>query len=116
MSKKHHQTELKRTSEDIPKEEIDLPLKENVDAGGGNELIRTKLKDRGWFSTIEGHKLLLICIGLVVVIYIVELYCSIRNGRNGNISEIGKTVIEILKMLIFSLTGYLFGTHGKNEE
>ena len=48
MSKKHHQTELKRTSEDIPKEEIDLPLKENIDIERGNELIRTKLKDRGY--------------------------------------------------------------------
>lgn len=98
----------------VPKEEIDIPLNNNRD-NDKNTLIKTKLKDKSWFNTIEGHKLLLICIGAIVILYFSEIWISFKNGNNGNISEIGKAVIEIFKMLIFSLTGYLFGTHGKNE-
>ncbi len=57
------------------------------------------------FKMLKASNLLGWCIGLVFVIYLFEFWW----GTNG-ISEVGKSSIEILKILIFSLSGYLFGT------
>lgn len=102
----------------VAKEEIDVPLNYINDSESDNyknTLTKTKLKDKSWFNTIEGHKLLLFCIVAIMLLYFIEICISFKSGNNGSISEIGKIVIEIFKMLIFSLTGYLFGTHGKSE-
>lgn len=63
------------------------------------------------FNTIKGHNLLGWCVALLVIVYLIETFFN-----NGGISPIGGNFIEIIKLLIFSLTGYLFGTNSNNKE
>ena len=44
-------------------------------------------------------------------VYAVETW-----NNKGGISPVGENFIEIIKLLIFSLTGYLFGTNSNNKE
>lgn len=101
----------------IPLEEIDVPIQDTeyyVANKKSNEF--NKIKDlspkpnnieKEWFTTIKGHNLLGWCIASLVLIYVVEI-C-----RGGDISEVGSQVIEVLKVLIFSVSGYLFGQRNK---
>ena len=92
-----------QTEEEVPKTKTSYALAENN---------RTKdnEKDRDWFNTIKGHNLLGWCVALIFFIYLFELF-----KNNGHLSEIAKDIIEIIKLLMFSLTGYLFGTSGKDK-
>ena len=63
------------------------------------------------YNTVKGHYLLGWCVTLIIGIYIFEFFF-----HKGAISEIGKDVLEIMKLLMFSLTGYLFGTSGKEKD
>ena len=40
----------------------------------------------------------------------------IDNSNNVKVSEVGEKIIEIVKLLIFSLTGYLFGTQANKKD
>lgn len=86
--------------EDVPKNEDFYVATDNIQ----------QKNDRDWFNTIKGHNLLGWCVGLLFSIYLLELFFD-----KGKISEVGNSVIEIFKLLIFSLTGYLFGTQSNKE-
>lgn len=86
--------------EDVPKNEDFYVATDNIQ----------QENDRDWLNTIKGHALLNICVVLVFVTYLLELFLD-----KGKISEAGNSVIEIFKLLIFSLTGYLFGTQSNKE-
>lgn len=96
----------KTTERKTPIEE-DVPKNEDFSVATDN--IQQK-NDRDWFNTIKGHNLLGWCVGLLFSIYLFELFFD-----KGKISEVGNSVIEIFKLLIFSLTGYLFGTQSNKE-
>ncbi|MDY3051363.1 MAG: hypothetical protein SOR31_07045 [Parvimonas sp.] len=91
----------------ISKKEIDEPFNNKKSSiPVENELLLKENKvDKNLFNTIKGHNLLGWCVGIVVVVYIVE------RSLGGKVSEVGKSVIEIFKLLIFSLSGYLYGTN-----
>ena len=76
-----------------------------------NNITDTKSVNKDVFNTIKGHNLLGWCVGVLVVIYLFELFVD-----KGKISSVGTDVIEIIKLLIFSLTGYLFGTNSAENK
>lgn len=89
--------------EDIPKEKDTPKDKFPIDS---NSQVKPNEVTKDVFNTIKGHNLLGWCVGLFFFIYLVEFFWN-----KGEMSKIGETTIEILKLLTFSLTGYLFGTH-----
>lgn len=95
--------------EDVP---MDRPIQDNtkfyIDSINQKE---NKTVSRDVFNTIKGHNLLGWCVGILVIIYLLELFFN-----KGRISSIGSNIIEIIKLLIFSLTGYLFGTNSNKKE
>ncbi len=99
--------------ENIPKEELDEPL--NNRSEQPLQLTETLLKqnelDKNWFNTIKGHNLLGWCLFILFLIYLIEIF---KNG--GVLSEISKTTVEIIKLIIFSLMGYLFGTNANENK
>lgn len=100
---------LPQTQEDSPLffAERRLPVENRFDV---TSLVKGRL-NRDDYNTVKGHHLLGWCVGLIVFIYLFELF---KNG--GQTSPVGEQIIEILKLLIFSLSGYLFGTNsGKRD-
>ena len=100
--------------EKMPKEEIDEPLIIN-NKNNQPELTQTLLKqnklDKNLFNTIKAHNLLGWSIGLLFIIYLFEFF-----DNKGNLTEIGKIIVEIIKLIIFSLMGYLFGTNANENK
>lgn len=92
-----------RIEEDVPKN--------NIPSFAVSRENEQQTNDRDWLNTIKGHNLLGWCVFLFVFIYGIEF-----TFHQGEVSEIGKTVIEILKLLTFSLTGYLFGTSSRGND
>lgn len=97
------------SNDNTPQKEEDVP-KDNYAIDATNETSE-KEKDRDWFNTIKGHNLLGWCVALVFIIYLIEFIWN-----KNKMSDISKDIIEILKLLIFSLTGYLFGTSTPNNK
>lgn len=93
------ENESLQIEEDIPKQRYNV-----------TQEIHPKNNDTNWITTIKGHYLLGWCVAIFCLIYFFELF-----KNNGSVSEIGKVILEILKVLTFSLTGYLFGTNGKEK-
>lgn len=60
------------------------------------------------FDRVKGHSLLGCCIAILVFIYLLEFIKTWITKQAS--TEISGTIVEIIKILIFSLTGYLFGT------
>lgn len=98
----------KENMEDIPIEE-DIPKQLPTSFQIDNENQPKVSKDM--FNTIKGHHLLGWCVGLLALVYGVENF-----AHKGDISSVGESFIEIIKLLIFSLTGYLFGTNSNNKD
>lgn len=101
----------KENTNNIPIEE-DIP--KNTTSQFANDIENdTKQNNfkRDVFNTIKGHNLLGWCVALLVFVYAVETW-----NNKGGISPVGENFIEIIKLLIFSLTGYLFGTNSNNKE
>ncbi|VTY16748.1 Uncharacterised protein [Streptococcus salivarius] len=104
----NQETGLIPIEEDVPKEDVpkeDVP-KEYFPMDNRNSTEQNKVS-KDVFNTIKGHFLLGCCVFILVVIYGIE---SIFH--KGSTTDIAERVIEIIKLLIFSLTGYLFGTNG----
>lgn len=98
----------KFSSADIAKEEIDEPIFQyNYSEKTPLEF---KTNDKDWFNTIKGHNLLGWSISLIFIIYLIEFFYN-----KGSLTEVSKHIIEIFKLVIFSLMGYLFGTSKKEN-
>lgn len=63
------------------------------------------------YNTIKGHALLIVCVVLLMIIYVFETFF-----HGGKISDIASTAIEVIKVLMFSLTGYLFGKNANESD
>lgn len=94
----------------IPKTEEDRPKNITPITFEVNQTNTPEKNDRDWFNTVKGHHLLGWCVCLFILIYVIE---TIFHG--GRPSQTAEVVIEILKLLTFSLTGYLFGTNGNKH-
>lgn len=90
--------------EDVPKNERFYVATDNVQQNNVRSWVTT------WFTVRKGHNLLGWCVFFLFVIYVCELIFD-----KGKMSEVGNSVLEIIKLLIFSLSGYLFGTHSNKE-
>lgn len=105
LSSKKENMEDIPVEEDVPKDDSDnsfpLDYANNVEP---NKVTKDV------FNTIKGHHLLGWCVAILVGVYLIE---SFRD--QGNVSEIAEKIIEIIKLLIFSLTGYLFGTNANKD-
>lgn len=99
----------KENMEDIPVEE-DVPKDNHFPIDNSNS-VKPNEVTKDVFNTIKGHHLLGWCVTILVSIYLFELF---RN--QGKISEVGDKIVEIIKLLIFSLTGYLFGTNANKDD
>ena len=95
-----------------------IPIEEDVPKNTTNQFptdnannVKPNLVTKYVFNTIKGHNLLGWCVALLVFVYAVETW-----NNKGGISPVGESFIEIIKLLIFSLTGYLFGTNANNKE
>lgn len=96
--------------DDIPIEE-DVPRKipKYFPIDNANNVEPNKVT-KDVFNTIKGHSLLNLSVTLLLIVYFVETF-----SNKGGISPVGESFIEIIKLLIFSLTGYLFGTNSKGD-
>ena len=93
-----------------PVEEVDEPLDDSPHVGSELELQKLKTqendkdrKDKRYFSTF---KLIVGCLIFLGIIYVIDVICSMY--LNGELSKITDSVIEIIKTLLFTLSGYLF--------
>lgn len=104
-------TSKKEYMEDIPIEE-DTPknLDDHFPLDNSND-IKANEVTKDVFNTIKGHNLLGWCVAFLFAVYLFELF-----KNNGDVSSVGNSIIEIIKLLIFSLTGYLFGTNSNNKD
>lgn len=101
----------KENINDIPIEE-DVPKKNtNLFPFDDANNVKPNAVTKDVFNTIKGHNLLGWCVGLLTFVYLIEYWFN-----KGGVSPAGENFIEIIKLLIFSLTGYLFGTNSNNKE
>lgn len=101
-----------KNMEDIPVEE-DVPKYNNLDDHypiDPSNSVKANEVTKDVFNTIKGHNLLGWCVAILVGIYVAEFFWG-----HGKVSEVAEKIIEIVKLLIFSLTGYLFGTNANKE-
>lgn len=93
-----------------PNEEIDEPLEESVQTGDNLEQKKldkeekaNERKEKRYFSAF---KLIIGCLVFLGIIYIIDVACSIMLKHE--LSGITDSIIEIIKTLLFTLSGYLF--------
>ncbi len=87
--------------EDISKE-LDEPLGDVQDvATEPNIPLSANKNQRDWFNLQKGHNLLGWCVGLIFAIFILDFFF---NSKANTIQ-----IIEIFKVMIFTLSGYLYG-------
>ncbi|CCZ35646.1 uncharacterized protein BN747_00939 [Firmicutes bacterium CAG:646] len=93
-----------------PNEEIDEPLDNSVK--NEDDLEQKKLdkeekanerKEKRYFSAF---KLIVGCLIFLGIIYLIDVICSLILKQE--LSEITDSIIEIIKTLLFTLSGYLF--------
>lgn len=92
-------------AEDVPLYEVSQKVVNNFSLDPNNTT-KTKSVNKDVFNTVKGHHLLGWCVFLLSAVYLIEFIWD-----KGKLSTVGSDFIEIIKLLIFSLTGYLFGTH-----
>ena len=95
-----------------PKQEIDVPLDLGIKEGTPEKLatkqleIAEKDKDRRDKRYFSAFNLIIGCLIFLCIIYIVEVIIS--GVLTGGTSDITEGIIEIIKTLLFTLSGYLF--------
>lgn len=67
-------------------------------------------KEKRYFS---GIGLIIGCLGLLFLVYIIEVDMRIRLGIET--ADVTDNVIEIIKTLLFTLSGYLFGKRERED-
>lgn len=86
--------------EDIPKE-LDEPLENQGVTTEHNVALAANKNQRDWFNLQKGHNLLGWCVFLIFVIFILDFFFNSKANTN--------QIIEIFKVMIFTLSGYLYG-------
>lgn len=101
----------------MPKEEIDVPLDFNEDCDDRLEVLRYKgeqqdkaRREKRYFSAF---KLIVGCLVFLGLIYAVEVISSAVLKRE--LSSITTEIVEIIKTLLFTLSGYLFARKENND-
>lgn len=89
-----------RSSDDLTTKAIDVAMKEKD----------KERKERRYFSSIW---LIIGCLVFLLIIYGVEVYVSFK--LNGEPSSHTNEIIEILKTLLLTLSGYLFAKKGTKD-
>ena len=86
-------------------EKIELKIREYLDLVTNNEVITEKDKDRRERRYFSGINLILYCLLFLLFIFVVDSITTIFCGVS---SKTTNSIIEIIKALLFSLSGYLF--------
>ncbi len=86
--------------------EIDVPQSKDKPFNLTKTYVEQNKLDENVFNKIKAHNLLGWCLALIAGIYLVETFT-----HSGELTQAGNAVLEIFKMLIFALAGYLFGTN-----
>ncbi len=118
MSDMIHNPEQTSNEPEPPKEEIDEPFMpsrpfEDLTTKAIDTAIKEKdkqRKEKRYFSSIW---LIVGCLVFLLVIYGVEVYVSFK--LNGEPSSHTNEIIEILKTLLLTLSGYLFAKKGTKD-
>lgn len=90
-----------------PTEEIDEPLDDTpeIDENLEAKKLADKDKERKEKRYFSAFKLIIGCLVFLGVIFIVDTVVTIAWGKT---SETTNTIIEVIKTLLFTLSGYLF--------
>lgn len=110
MNNTPSETTKKINEPEMPKQELDEPLDSNssIDKISPKELeIAEKDKDRKEKRYFSAFWLIIGCLIFLGIIYVVEVSVSYKLGKG--LSGHTDGIIEIIKTLLFTLSGYLFG-------
>ena len=91
----------------MPTEEVDEPLDDapRVDDELEARKLDEKDKDRKEKRYFSAFKLIVGCLIFLGLIFLIDTIVSIAFGKT---SELTNSIIEIIKTLLFTLSGYLF--------
>lgn len=101
---------------ELPKQELDEPFDLNTtsDKMSTQKLeISEKDKDRKEKRYFSAFKLIIGCLIFLGIIYAVEVYTSYTLSKG--LSSHTDGIIEIIKTLLFTLSGYLFARKEDND-
>ena len=87
-------------TDDIP-EEIDVPLPDVEFKQADLATVSDNKRKKDWFNLVKGHKLLGICVALIFIMYLLDFFFNSKKNA--------EQVLEIFKVLLFTLSGYLYG-------
>lgn len=90
-----------------PTEEIDEPLENSsqIDSDLESRILEEKDKDRKEKRYFSAFKLIVGCLIFLGVIFLIDTIVTISFGKT---SETTNSIIEVIKTLLFTLSGYLF--------
>lgn len=90
-----------------PQKEIDEPLddKINIEEELDTVSIKEKDKERKEKRYFSAFKLIIGCLVFLGLIYLIDTFVTIAFGT---VSDVTNSIIEIVKTLLFALSGYLF--------
>lgn len=90
-----------------PDEEIEEPIENNqsLDISLNTGYLEDKEKDRKEKRYFSAFKLIIGCLVFLGIIFVIDTIVTIAFGKT---SETTNSIIEIIKTLLFTLSGYLF--------
>lgn len=90
-----------------PEEEIEEPIENNqsLDISLNTGYLEDKEKDRKEKRYFSAFKLIIGCLVFLGIIFVIDTIVTIAFGKT---SETTNSIIEIIKTLLFTLSGYLF--------
>lgn len=90
-----------------PEEEIEEPIESNqsLDISLNTDYLEDKEKDRKEKWYFSALKLIIGCLVFLGIIFVIDTIVTIAFGKT---SETTNSIIEIIKTLLFTLSGYLF--------
>ena len=90
-----------------PEDEIEEPIESNqsLDISLNTDYLEDKEKDRKEKWYFSALKLIIGCLVFLGIIFVIDTIVTIAFGKT---SETTNSIIEIIKTLLFTLSGYLF--------
>lgn len=90
-----------------PEEEIEEPIESNqsLDISLNTDYLEDKEKGRKEKRYFSAFKLIIGCLVFLGIIFVIDTIVTIAFGKT---SETTNSIIEIIKTLLFTLSGYLF--------